>query len=67
VRALCDFAVRVAAEPSDVGEGDIDALRVAGWSDAAIHDALQVVAYFNYVNRIADGVGIDDEPEWTAR
>jgi hypothetical protein len=32
--------------------------------DAAIHDALQVVSYFNYINRIADAVGVDAEPEW---
>jgi hypothetical protein len=29
-----------------------------------IHDALQVISYFNYINRIADAVGIGDEPEW---
>jgi uncharacterized peroxidase-related enzyme len=66
VRALCDFAVNVTAEPSKVGVEHVDVLRSAGWSDGAIHDALQVVAYFNYINRIADVVGIDDEPEWGA-
>ena len=45
---------------------DVDELRGHGWSDAAISDAIQVVAYFNYINRVADAVGIDDEPEWTA-
>ena len=45
---------------------DIDALRRVGWTDAAIHDALQVMSYFNYINRIADAVGIGDEPEWIA-
>jgi uncharacterized peroxidase-related enzyme len=67
VRALCDFAVNVTVEPSKVGIEHVDALRSAGWSDAAIHDALQVVAYFNYINRIPDVVGIDDEPDWGAR
>ena len=67
MRALCDFAVKVTDEPSKVGPADVEALRDAGWSDAAIHDALQVVAYFNYINRIADAVGIDDEPEWETR
>jgi len=46
-------------------EADVDALRGAGWSDEEIHDACQVVAYFNFINRIADGLGVDPEPEWT--
>ena len=37
-----------------------------GLEDAAIHDAIQVIAYFNYVNRVADAVGIPDEPDWSA-
>jgi uncharacterized peroxidase-related enzyme len=64
VRCLCDFAVKVTLEPSKVDGTDIDAMRSQGWSDAAIHDALQVVSFFNYINRIADAVGIEDEPEW---
>jgi uncharacterized peroxidase-related enzyme len=67
LRALCDFAVKVTVESAKVAAGDIDALREQGWSDAAVHDALQVVGYFNYINRIADVVGIEDEPEWGAR
>ncbi len=43
---------------------DVEALRGHGLDDAAIHDAIQVVGYFNYVNRVADGVGIEDEPDW---
>lgn len=37
-------------------------LREAGLDDRAIHDATQVVAYFAYINRIADGLGVDPEP-----
>ena len=47
-------------------QSDIDALRAQGLDDAAISDAIQVVGYFNYVTRVADGIGIDDEPEWTS-
>jgi alkylhydroperoxidase family enzyme len=42
-------------------------LREHGLDDAAIHDAIQVIAYFNYINRIAEGVGTEPEPEWAPR
>ena len=66
MRALCDYAVKLTLAPSSVGLEDADALRAHGWDDVAIHDAIQVIGYFNYVTRIADGVGIDAEPEWGA-
>ena len=65
MRALCDYAVKLTTIPSAVGRDDADVLRAHGWDDAAIHDAIQVIGYFNYINRVADAVGIDDEPEWT--
>ena len=49
---------------AEVDQVDIDALRAVGLDDTTISDAIQVVGYFNYVTRVADGVGIDDEPEW---
>jgi uncharacterized peroxidase-related enzyme len=64
VRALCDFAVLLTHQPAAVGEADVTRLRGEGWSDAAIHDAIQVVSYFNYINRIAEAVGVEDEPDW---
>jgi uncharacterized peroxidase-related enzyme len=67
VRALCDYAIKLTAAPATVGREDADALRALGWDDAAIHDATQVIAYFNYINRVAEGVGIEDEPEWGLR
>src|SRR3990170_6488371 len=62
-RALCDFAVKLTHLAAEVEQADIDALRAQGLDDAAISDAIQVVGYFNYVTRVADGIGIDDEPE----
>jgi uncharacterized peroxidase-related enzyme len=64
-RALCVFAVELTREPAAMGKKEIDALRPHGLDDAAIHDAIQVIAYFNYINRIAEAVGTEDEPEWT--
>ena len=51
-------------EPSSPTAADLQGLRQIGLTDAAIHDAIQVIAYFNYINRIADAVGVDDEPDW---
>jgi uncharacterized peroxidase-related enzyme len=62
LRALCDFAVKLTREPSSIAGEDIDGLRAHGYADEAIHDAVQVVALLNYANRIADGLGIDEEP-----
>ena len=45
--------------PSTVGAEDAEALRAHGLNDAAIHDAIQVISYFNYINRVAEGVGTD--------
>ena len=64
LRALCDFAVDLTLEPAAVGEAEIDRLRGHGLSDEAIHDAIQVIAFFNYINRIAEAVGIGPEPDW---
>lgn len=60
-RALCAFAEKLTREPGAMAAADVAALRAAGFDDAAIHDAAQVVAYFNYINRVADGLGVDPE------
>lgn len=64
-RALCDFAVKLTHLAAEVDEADIDRLRAQGLSDRDVSDAIQVVGYFNYVTRVADGIGIEDEPEWS--
>jgi uncharacterized peroxidase-related enzyme len=66
-RALCDYAQKLTLAPTSVGAADAEALRAVGLDDTAIHDAIQVIAYFNYINRIAEGVGTDPEPEWEPR
>ena len=44
-------------------EEDLVPLRAHGLDDVALHDAVQVVSYFNYINRVADAVHVDLEPE----
>lgn len=62
-QALCAYADKLTRTPGAMVEGDVERLRAAGWDDRAIHDACQVVAYFNYVNRLADGLGVAPEGE----
>ncbi len=61
-RALERFAVKLTKRPASIGREDIDVLRGHDLDDAAIHDAIQTIAFFNYANRIATATGIPDEP-----
>ncbi len=62
-RALCAYAEKLTRTPAAMTAADADALRAQGLDDVAIHDCIQVVSYFNYINRIADAVHVDLEPE----
>ncbi|MCZ6835970.1 MAG: hypothetical protein O7G85_09375 [Planctomycetota bacterium] len=42
-------------------KADIIRLRELGFTDEAIHIATQVIGYFNYINRVADALQVDDE------
>ena len=64
-RVLLDYAVKLTREPWSVTPEDIMKLRGAGWSDAAILDLNLVVSYYNFVNRVADGLGVELEPRWS--
>ncbi len=64
LRVLCRYAIKLTLEPWRVERDDVEALRSLALDDRAIVDANQVVSYFNYVNRIADGLGVELEPSW---
>jgi len=59
--ALCEFAGKLTHTPSQMTPLDLDTLRSHGLGDRAIHDATQVISYFNYINRIADALGVEPE------
>jgi hypothetical protein len=59
------YAVKLTRSPANVGQADVQDLRRAGFSDAAILDICQIVSYYNYVNRLADGLGVEMESWWT--
>lgn len=64
---MCDYAISLTDDPGNVGAADLEPLRAVGLTDPEIHDVAQVISYFNYINRIADGLGTDLEPEMSAR
>ncbi len=60
-RALCEYATKLTHDQHSSGVEDLDALRAHGLNDTAIHDATQVIAYFNYISRVADALGVEPE------
>lgn len=72
--ALCEYAIKLTLCPAEMTQAHIDCLRKHGFTDEQVTVATQVISYFNYINRIADGLGVDSEDwmtlapdEWRAR
>jgi uncharacterized peroxidase-related enzyme len=64
LRVLCRYALKLTVTPWAMTQGDVQALRAVGLTDRDIVDANQVVAYYNYVNRVAEGLGVELEDYW---
>ncbi|MGQ0643361.1 MAG: carboxymuconolactone decarboxylase family protein [Gemmatimonadaceae bacterium] len=60
-RAILEYADRLTREPSSLTSQHIRPLRDVGLDDRGIHDTCAIVAYFAFVNRIADGLGVELE------
>ena len=58
---MCDYALKLTSTPWDMSEGDLEPMRKEGLSDRDILDVNLIVCYFAYVNRLADGLGVDLE------
>lgn len=61
-RAMLDFAVQVTEDATGVARTDVEGLRAHGFDDRAILQITLIASWFNYINRVADalGVGRDD-------
>jgi len=62
---MLDYAIKLSVVPSSVTLNDVEQLRKVGFEDPAVLDICQVTSYFNYVNRLADGLGVELEPSWS--
>ncbi len=63
-RAMLEFAEKLTKTPSQSTPQDLEALRGHGFDDEAILEIVHITGFFNYINRVADALGVDPEPEW---
>lgn len=59
--AMLDYAVKLTESPAAMSAQDIERLRRHGYADEQIVDAVHCIAYFNFINRVLDGLGVDPE------
>lgn len=63
-KAMLEYVAKLTLEPWLMKEADVIALRENGFSDAAILDINQVTGYYAFVNRLANGLGVELEKFW---
>lgn len=62
-RVMLQHAERLTSEPETLEEQDLEPLREQGFSDRDILDVTLITAYFNFVNRVDHGLGVENE-DW---
>jgi alkylhydroperoxidase family enzyme len=64
---MLTYAVKLTLTPGEMSQADVERLREAGFDDRAIHDVCALTSYYAFVNRIADGLGVEleERPELT--
>ena len=61
-RTLCTYAEKLTLTPHEMTAADLTDLRDLGLDEVSLHDTMQVISYFNYINRIADATHVDLDP-----
>ena len=56
---MLDFAVKLTREPTEMQESDVQRLRDLGLTDEEILSVVGITCLFNFMNRLADGLGVD--------
>ncbi len=62
-RGMLDFAAKLTREPSSMEEEDVQRLRSLGLSDEQILSVVLITCVFNFMTRLADGLGVEVPPE----
>ena len=60
-RIALEFAEKMTQSPGQMTQEEVRRLRRVGYDDQEIHDIVQIAAYFNYINRVADALGVPPE------
>ena len=60
---ILEYAEKITTNPSAITQTDVNKLLDFGFSQSAVHDIAQATAYFNYVNRVADALGVELEEQ----
>ena len=60
-RAMLGYVETLTRAPADVQREDLDALRAHGFDDTGILQINLIASWFNYINRVADGLGVGRE------
>ena len=60
-RAMLDYAIKLTRDASQVSSADHDRLRANGFDDKAILQITLIASWFNYINRVADALGVGRE------
>lgn len=60
-RAMLDFSVQISEDATGVSRGDVEGLRRHGFDDRAILQITLIASWFNYINRVADALGVGRE------
>ena len=63
-RTMLAYVVALTRDPASIRVAHVDRLRAAGFDDRAIHDICAITGYYAFVNRIADGLGVELEPRF---
>lgn len=58
---MLTYAVKLTVTPGAMVADDVAALRAVGFTDRDVLDIVEVVGYYAYVNRVADGLGVQTE------
>ena len=59
--AMLDYVAKLTGEPWTVTANDVEKLKAAGFDELGVLDICQVTGYFAFVNRMADGLGVELE------